>query len=395
MKKRILKIILSVCGFVVLWFGIQRLVMPKYMTDILEGSFTEEYYKETTKHDVIFVGDCEVYENFSPITLWKEYGITSYIRGNAQQLIWQSYYMLEDTLKYEKPKVVVYNVQSLMHSEPQKEEYNRMTLDGMRWSSTKIKAINASMLENESFYDYLFPILRYHSRITNLNKSDIQYYFSKRQVTHNGYYMRVDTTKDNLDVDDASENDGEDDLGRTEEKSADDFMSFDDFDDVEEYTGEDTVEEDNTDAGDPKYKFGDYPMEYLNKLRELCNQEGITLILVKAPSSEPVWYNAYEQQVEAYAEKYQLTYINYLEKMEEIGIDYQNDSYDGGLHMNLNGAEKLATDLGKILSKDFQIKDHRGEKEYDDIYSKKAEFYDKMIADQKEELKKYGKIINY
>ena len=73
------------------------------------------------------IGDCEVYENFDPIYLWKNYGITSYIRGNAQQLTWQSYYMLEDTLKYEKPKLVVYNVQALTHGEPQKEEYNRMT----------------------------------------------------------------------------------------------------------------------------------------------------------------------------------------------------------------------------------------------------------------------------
>lgn len=104
----------------------------------------------------------------------------------------QSYYMSEDTLKYEKPKLVVYNVQALTHGEPQKEEYNRMTLDGMKWSKTKWNAINASMCKGENMLDYIFPILRYHSRITSLSRSDLTYFASARKVTHNGYYMRID-----------------------------------------------------------------------------------------------------------------------------------------------------------------------------------------------------------
>ena len=42
--------------------------MPKYMTQILEGALISEYYQEKEKdHDVIFVGDCEVYESFHPL----------------------------------------------------------------------------------------------------------------------------------------------------------------------------------------------------------------------------------------------------------------------------------------------------------------------------------------
>ena len=37
-----------------------------------------KYYEEENKDfDVIFVGDCEVYENFSPVVLWEKYGINS------------------------------------------------------------------------------------------------------------------------------------------------------------------------------------------------------------------------------------------------------------------------------------------------------------------------------
>ena len=51
----------------------------------------------------------------------EKYGITSYIRGSAQQLVWQSYYLLEETLKYEKPKVVVFNVLAMKYNEPKRK----------------------------------------------------------------------------------------------------------------------------------------------------------------------------------------------------------------------------------------------------------------------------------
>lgn len=348
--KKILAVILSSVVFVTAFFGLQRLVEPKYADDILEGAFIREYYDDKTNHDVIMVGDCEVYENFSPVALWRDYGITSYIRGSAQQLIWQSYYLLEDTLRHEKPKVVIYNVQSLVHNEPQREEYNRMTLDGMRWSSSKVKSIRASMTEDEQFLDYVFPMLRYHDRITQLKKNDLTYYFKPRKITHNGYYMRVD-----------------------------------------QYPFEEPLEEE-----DPEdYTFGENAMSYLDRMTSLCKKEGIQLVLVKAPSLSPVWYEEYEEQVKAYAKENDLLYINYLELVDELGIDYETDTYDGGLHMNLYGAEKLSKHLGSVLRDTCGLEDHRDDAHLSAEWKKKEQFYDQMIEDQKKELQEYGEIVNY
>ena len=166
----ILVIMLVFCS---LWM-LQRLVMPKYMSDVPEGAMIAEYYAEDKNHDVLFVGDCEVYDTFVPAILWEEYGIHSYVRGSAQQLIWQSYYLLEEMLTYETPRVVVFNVLALKYNAPQKESYNRMTLDGMKASDMKWKAVQASMMEGEEFLDYLFPLLRYHSRITELTKEEYE-----------------------------------------------------------------------------------------------------------------------------------------------------------------------------------------------------------------------------
>ena len=183
MKKKNVFVVLLVIAVTIgcLWF-LQKLLVPKYQTGIVEGSMIEEYYKDESDHEVVFIGDCEIYENFSPITLWEEYGITSYMRGSAQQLIWNSYYLLEDTLRYETPDVVVFNVLSVKYDVPQSEAYNRMSIDGMKWSMSKVNNIKASMMEEENFVDYVFPLLRYHGRWAELTKDDFEHIFSKDLV---------------------------------------------------------------------------------------------------------------------------------------------------------------------------------------------------------------------
>ena len=46
-----------------------------------------------------------------------------------------------------------------------------------------------------------------------------------------------------------------------------------------------------------------------------------------------------DEQMVDYANKNNLTYINFLEVADEIGINYETDTFDAGLHLNLSGAE--------------------------------------------------------
>ncbi len=329
--KRGLKIGISAMIVLGSLFLLQRLLMPKYVDDIVEGAMVAEYYQEEKDHDVLFVGDCEVYENFSPIVLWEEYGINSYIRGSAEQYIWQSYYLLEDALRYETPQAVVFNIQSLQFSESQREAYNRMSLEGMEWSPVKVKAILASMREEEHFLDYVFPILRYHSRWSELTEADVMYMFRTKKVSHNGYYMRVDVRP-----------------------------------------AEDVPE------GKPlaDYSFGENAWKYLDMMADLCEEKGIQLVFIKAPSLYPYWYPEWEEQVEAYAAERNLPYINFLELQEETGIDYTTDTYDGGLHMNLSGAEKLSRYFGRYLSEEIGLPDRRDETELAAVWKEKIAAYE-------------------
>ena len=78
--KRIVSVVIGLVVIVAVLALLQWLVMPKYMGDVKEGALIGEYYDEEKDFDVVFIGDCEVYENFVPATLWENYGINSYIR---------------------------------------------------------------------------------------------------------------------------------------------------------------------------------------------------------------------------------------------------------------------------------------------------------------------------
>ena len=308
MKK---KIIISV-AFILLMIILIAMLTPLLMPKSAEDRLTGEYYAQAGGNDVIFLGDCEVYETFVPAILWEEYGITSYVRGSPQQLIWQSYYILEETFKYETPKAVVFNVYAMKYGTPQNEKNNRMTLDSMKWSTSKINAIRASMTEDESFVDYLIPFLGHHSRIGDLTENDFKYWFSDPPAaSDSGYLMKIDVNP----------------------------------------------KKDGFAMKPTEFAFSQTAFHYLDKMKALCEENGTELILVKAPTNSWrfYWFDEYETQIEDYASKNGLKYYNLIEHEEEIGLDWNLHTSDEGLHLNVYGAEMTTSYFGRFLAEDCNI----------------------------------------
>lgn len=350
-KRTISTLLVLAIGFTALGL-IQHLLVPKYQRGIVEGSMIEEYYSSIGPHEVLFVGDCEVYENISTVELWREYGITSYIRGSAQQLTWNSYYLIEDAFNHAEqlPEVVVFNVLALKYNEPQSETYNRMSIDGMPFSITKLNNIYASMTEEESVIEYLFPILRYHDRWSSLVPSDFDYYLEKDLVTVNGYYMRADIKPQ----------------GR--------FPSAPPLAD---------------------YTLGENAMQYLEMMAELCEENGVELLLIKAPTEWPHWYPEWDEQVELFAREHNINYLNLIPLQDEIGLDMSEDTYDAGLHLNVYGAEKLARYLGQYLVSNYNLTDWRNNATIAEAWTSLEELYDSILARQLYELETYGELVSF
>lgn len=334
---RVLCVALALLILVAALAVLTPILVPKYLTVSREGSLTEEYYAAAREvgHDVIFIGDCEIYESFVPAILWEEYGISSYLRGNAQQLAWHSYYMLEDTLRYETPKAVVFNVLALMYGEPQKEAYNRLALDGMEWSGVKAEAIQASMTDEEDFLTYVFPFFRYHSRWDELTAEDFTYAFAdKPTVSDSGYLMQ---------------------------------------------TGVVPADPENEPEPSPlvDVMLPKTAMAYLDGMTALCKERGIELILIKAPTNyyKYHWYDEWDAQIVDYAAENGLVYYNFMNQVDDIGLDMSTDTYDAGIHLNVYGAEKLSRYLGQILRDSYSIPDRRGEVDTAAVWQKRVDNY--------------------
>ena len=333
-RKTVLSVIAVLMVFLAVFCLATQLLTSKYMESLVEGSMLSQYYRESGGHDVIFIGDCEVYANYSPMELYRTHGITSYIRGTSQQLIWQSYYVLKETLRYETPRAVVLNVNAMRYGEPVKEAFNRLTIDQMRWSAEKIGMIRASMTEEETFASYVFPILRYHSRFDELTKEDFEYLFKVKDNTYNGYLVNKNIKP----------------AGTLPAKRP---------------------------LAD--YRFADVCYEYLDRITELCKEKGVELILVKAPSLYPYWYEQYDEQMAEYARENGLAYYNFTACIEDIGLDFQVDTYDAGLHLNHTGAEKLSRYFGQILAENHGIPDRRNDPDVAAVYDEKLKRYDAEV----------------
>lgn len=332
-------------------FLAQRVLEPKYMGAVVEGNFTEEYYRDPAGHELLIIGNCESYENISPMKLWEEYGITSYIRGNANQLIPQSYYLLKEALKYEKPKVVLLNIQAMTVAEQSSEEYNRMVFDGMKWSKDKLDGILSSRTEEESLTEYIFPVLRYHSRWQELEPEDFLYAFGEKPLkSYNGYYLRADIRP------------------------------------YTEFPGQ---------RRQSDYSFSRKNVEYLERIVALCRESGTELVLMKAPSMYPEWPEPYEEQIREFADRQGLFYVNTLLYMDEIGLDMSVDTYDEGLHLNVYGAEKMSVWLGRELKKRYDLGDFRSQKDLAEVYDKRLLEYQQEKEAQREEFERLGYISKY
>ena len=129
------------------------------------------------------------------------------------------------------------------------------------------------------------------------------------------------------------------------------------------------------------YTLGENSWYYLEKMTALCKENGIRLVLIKAPTNSPVWWDEWDAQVEQYAQENDLLYINFLDHEEEIGIDWEHDTYDAGLHLNVYGAEKLSRYFGQILVDECGVTDRRSETELTEIWAEKVKkYYDRKAA---------------
>ena len=200
-KKSNFKVVLRILSFLIIGYilldVITKIFIPKWttvkdnrMTYIVKG-----FYKEPKDSlDVIFMGNSDVYRGISPITLWDEYGIASYNFVSSGQRMWTAYYMLEESLKYQKPKLIVLNMDSAFNESNSSESNYRKAFDNMKFGTTKLKAITDPVYKNSEsdILSYIFPIVRYHSRWKELTDEDFRKALKNEKFAYKGMDLITD-----------------------------------------------------------------------------------------------------------------------------------------------------------------------------------------------------------
>lgn len=317
---RIVSVALFIIIGLILLYILNIILLPEWVTN--EGATLSTrgiYEEEKNSLDVVFVGSSNIYNGISPLEIWEETGIPSYSYGSPEQKIWLSYYAIKEVLAYQKPKIIMLDVNEAFSNDYLEEDNIRKLLDNMKFGKAKLEAINDKMLNYDSELSYIFPIIRYHTRWNSLTKKDFQRLFLDYKSTYKGYVLSKQVTP------------------------------FEGNTNYLEYT-------EKTD------QIQEVSKKYLDKIVELCQEKGTELILIDMPSPHS-WTYPRHKAISDYAESKEVEFLE-LNCVDEIGIDWSKDTPDGGWHLNVNGASKVSKYIAKYLQENYNLTDYRENPNY-------------------------------
>ena len=332
--KNFLKIFVFLSLFLIILSLLSYIFRPVWNTDDIINGYTKE---EKNSLDVLFIGDSDIYNGISPMEIYEKYGITSYDYASSAASNLLMYYMMLEAIKTQSPKVIVMDETSIFGYKEGETNTHR-AMDLLPLDDVKLKLINDSGY-NFNIGDrltFLFPFFRYHDRWNSLSLSDV--FKGDKKINYYKGYTFSKTVK-------AAENE-------------DSYM--------------DGLNE-NVDFATK------YLPESVLKVKEYCDEHGIKFLLISMPDTSAWSYAKYLKMTD-WTKENNIEYLDFNVMLDEVGINFNTDTPDGGMHLNISGAIKLSNYLGKYLSENYELVDHR----QTDIYPSWDEALDKYIEERNE-----------
>lgn len=305
--QKITKVILFAILTVGVLYGISILILPKI----------PDFYKEE-EWDVVFFGTSQSYCTFDPL-VFDEYDLKTYNRGRQQQTMNYTYYYIKDALDVSNIDVVVLEIFGMFYDEGDERFTNDMvresTLGDFRYSFIKAEAVR-DCVPKELQSSYLFPLDKYHTNWEKWNFTSLE---TIQNTVLSPYYSE-----------------GED-RGYMR-WNANEWFYYPDWAELHSGYHEDVYEEN---------------MKYLDMIRELCEENDVKLLLVRAPLPCYDTIIGKTNTVMDWAIDNHVDMINFMWLTEEIMLDGETDSLDGGGHLNENGAQKVSRYLAEYLRDNY------------------------------------------
>ena len=318
-KKKSVKIIIKSILFVLI-----LIIVFSYLSWIhtRKGSYQKlsPFFYNAKETDVLFLGISHMQVGVSPMLLWNEYGITSFNFGESGCRIPYSYWVLRNALQFCKPEVVVIDVRRMDIADLEMMGYTSVVFDDFPMTREKVFAaldLNESWQER---IEFILPFMKYHSRWKELNKEDFSFQPDTR-VDMGSYHYENKRLK------------------------------------IASPVSYRKVAENET------LPLGEIAEDYLRRTIELCISNNIQVILTELPYCADEESQKYANAIAKIAEEYDVKYINFL-NIDDV-VNYDVDMADTDGHLNDSGMEKVSRYIGKVLSSEYNTKDHREESGYD------------------------------
>jgi hypothetical protein len=269
-------------------------------------TFNNFYKTKLNSVDMIFLGSSRAYCSFNPRVFNDKLNISSYNLGSSEQSFASSYYILRETLKYQKPKLVIQEVSYSCHN---------LQLRELKAGVGNFDGFN---LKNTELYEKL-------SRTDRL-KYNIKYFNLDRILNNILLNLTGNRIVENIDGFVAWKN-------RLSDKSV--YAIID------------------SKRGEFKLTEQFYQnMEYFDRIIELCKKEDIKLIFVSAPQiNYPLNHKEIQNYFKEFFNMRKCVYYDFTEKTGGGMINFilTNDFLDSE-HLNIYGAEKISIFMSKLIS---------------------------------------------
>lgn len=271
------------------------------------------FYKEKKNSlDTLVLGDSNVYRAFSPMIYWSHTHVASFSLATASQPAWLSYYVLKDALHYQKPNIVVFEINELFAKAQGKQARYCSTINTMRCPQARLQAIaDQSGGFNDEDRDILYETFAkdiYKNTMQHILPSDETVSEKKDKPNYKGYLLNTTTLA----------------FGGYKRYMSRRNMSL-------------AVNEDNA--------------AYIDKIIQLCKDHHITLLFVKFPTRE--WTTQKSDLAYDYAQKRNIPFLDMNRDMKNL--DWSKDTKDAGFHMNDRGAEVCTEELIAFIKKHSRI----------------------------------------
>ncbi len=332
-----------IIGFVLLLHVFTNIVSPKYLFNTEYSSPETEMWEgfdELQKNslDFLFVGSSHFYNGVNPVVIYEKTGYTSYTMTCSGADMPTAYFLTNYALRTQKPQVVFLDVYAFFYDSFYNEAIFTKCVDGMKYSKAKMEAIKdwQEIDPTISTAYRVFPILDYHNRWEELTEYDFTYKEMKDSWMGFAPCFHYETV------------------------THDSFMTGIDY----------------------ELPVSDTMLLYFSKMVQLCNENGIQLILVEMPCE--MWDAHLNDTVGILAEQYGVSFwdFNLPGVYDTLDLDLDKCFRDPN-HLNMYGgtlfsyklAEKLQT-MGIMTSHTAKVTNY-----WNKQVAAWNEYYEQQVVD--------------